>query len=381
MDLPLVRLSGEWTQVKDSSEVLRIAVGRFADNRPAYASLLATLRMVCRRWDGVLVGDAILWSNIHVDSWTPLKRVALWIDRSKGCGLRIHLVIGRGWPRAVMFPKSFHSPTAFVDAVFDLVGPSFSRCCHFYADSKDADATTRLVHHLCSSNASTLVDLHLRLFPDYFPSLNLLGGGMSVKSANPRYIFDGYAPRLACLTLHRCLFSSAAGYEFCKDITDLRLEDLWTPLDIGLSELLDVFRSTPRLTRLRLRFVDCTGTKATSGTAPVLAHLVHLDFAPMSIGSCQLLSRLVMPALDTLDLLIEQSQLMSPLLSLCGPAFEKITVASLALHYVCGADFGALLCGMRRLRSLDCRETEWGVDGMLGDIGSDLAAARFEVIA
>jgi hypothetical protein len=79
-----------------------------------------------------------------------------------------------------------------------------------------------------------------------------------------------------------------------------------------------------------------------------------------------------MPALNTMDLLVEQSQLMLPLLSLCGRTLERVTAATLALPYISGADFGALLCSMRALRYMDCRKTAWGADGILGDIGTGM---------
>ncbi|KAJ7214774.1 hypothetical protein C8J57DRAFT_1255645 [Mycena rebaudengoi] len=344
------------------SNILRLAVGCFDGNAFSYAISLETLRSMTRA----------MWSSIYVDPWTPLGRVIRWIKRAKGCGLHFYLVIGRGWPHSAIVQRSAYSPTAFVDAVFDIIGPCFGRCRHFYADSKDAEATARLVRHLISVDASDLLDMHLRLFPDYFPSNRLgLDGDTSATGPAPRYMFNGMAPLLARLTLQCCLFSSASGYEFCKNITELRLEDLWTS-DLRLSELLELFRSTPRLVRLRLRFVDCVGLAPANCAAPVLACLVHLDFSPMSTGSCRLLSHLVLPALNTMDLLVEQSQLMLPLLSLCGRTLERVTAATLALPYISGADFGALLCSMRALRYMDCRKTAWGADGILGDIGTGM---------
>ncbi|KAJ7258986.1 hypothetical protein C8J57DRAFT_1233977 [Mycena rebaudengoi] len=371
--------TGSMVQINDLpvevlSWALKIAVEYLVAGWPMYAFELAGLRSVCRYWNDVLLGDSTLWCRLYIDPWTPMQRVVKWIERSRGCSLFIYLNITRGWPSAAIVPSLSYSPSAFVDAVFDIIGASFRRCVHLYAASKDADATTRFSRRLSTMDASVLRTLHLRLFPDYVAlprALALLDGDLTTGIATPVILDDG-APRLRCLTLQRCLLSNTAGYGFCRNLVELRLQDMWDPIDVRQSELYAVIKSVPRLTRLHLIFVDCIAFEDAAVETPVLADLIHLEFTPVSVGSCRLLGCIAMPKLETLVLSIHPSQLVVPVVSICRPAFRTVAIAALTLRGATSMEFNALMCSMPCLRRLDCRKSGSGISDGLLEIGSGI---------
>ncbi|KAJ7214767.1 hypothetical protein C8J57DRAFT_1255638 [Mycena rebaudengoi] len=198
------------------------------------------------------------------------------------------------------------------------------------------------LYRLSAMDASALRSMHLHLFPDYVPSYQW--GDDTAAGITTPFMSADRAPRLRCLTLQRCLFSSVAGYGFCRDLVELHLQDIWDPIDVRQSELYMVLNCVPRLVRLHLRFVDCVTFNAIDVNPPVLAHLLHLEFAPASVGSCRFIGRIAMPILETLDLLIQPSQHLVPVIALCAPAFQTVVSAALNLRQVSSAEFSALLC-------------------------------------
>ncbi|KAJ7233558.1 hypothetical protein C8J57DRAFT_1480281 [Mycena rebaudengoi] len=231
------------------SRVLRIALEFLVAGWPLYAGELTVLQGVCRHWNDVLSADSAVWCRIYIDPWTPLHRVEKWLQRSKGPSLFVYINITVGWPA----PSSTYSPSVFVDAVLNVVGRSFCR------------------------------------IPRLRPSVS--GFGVPY--------------------LQHCLFPSKGGYGFCRNLAELRLQDMWDPIDVRQSELYAVLRSVPRLARLHLLFVDCIDFSDVAVDPLVLSHLIHLEFAPVSMGSCPLLGRVVMPILQTLVLAFEPLRLIA----------------------------------------------------------------------
>ncbi|KAJ7265115.1 hypothetical protein C8J57DRAFT_1511672 [Mycena rebaudengoi] len=155
---------------------------------------------------------------------------------------------------------------------------------------------------------------------------------------------------------------------------------MWDPIDVRQSELYAVLRSVPRLTRLHLLFVDCIDFSDVAVDPLVLSHLIHLEFAPVSMGSCRLLGRVVMPILQTLVLAIEPSRLVVPVISICGPAFRTVVAAALTLRGATSMEFDAIVCGMPSLCRLDCRRSGSGTAESLLEIGSGVYG-RFPLLS
>jgi hypothetical protein len=109
------------------------------------------MRLVCRSWDDIVVGDALLWTFIYVDQYTSFDTLQLRLGRA-GALLELTVVISPFWGRglgsfdetrlySVAPVSNFGLALTFVDDLFHIIRPLFHRCRHFELFTEDMRAT------------------------------------------------------------------------------------------------------------------------------------------------------------------------------------------------------------------------------------------------
>ncbi|KAJ7258989.1 hypothetical protein C8J57DRAFT_1643733 [Mycena rebaudengoi] len=345
------------------SAVFRDYLGSFVDNNNAYVADLDTIRLVCRFWDYVVVGDALLWTYIFVDQRTSFDALRLRLKRA-GDFLKLTISVNFFWGRRTgplaarsysVAPVSTVGPTlTFVDDLFYIIGPLFHRCRRFDLFTEDMRATRLFMHHLHLLDASSLVHarLHVCPAPLHVQRAFVDMGDHSDEIAGT--MFGGIMPRLTTLQFQRCYFLGT-NYQFCQNLIDLRLQHLWHPYALKFSELFALLTVTTVLERLHLWFVSCSDFDDCIIPAPTLLHLTHLAFGPMSVTSCAVLDLISMPKLRTLDLHVHSPLTVHPALRFCQALFKQITSVILSVDRVLPGEVVSLISLWPRIQRLDAR--------------------------
>ncbi|KAJ7271743.1 hypothetical protein C8J57DRAFT_1226323 [Mycena rebaudengoi] len=357
---PTLFSTGSMVQINDLpvevlSWALKIAVEYLVAGWPMYAFELAGLRSVCRYWNDVLLGDSTLWCRLYIDPWTPMQRVEKWIERSRGCSLFIYLNITRGWPSAAIVPSLSYSPSAFVDAVFDIIGASFrwNLVELRLQDMWDPIDVCQSELYVVLKSVPRLTRLHLIFvdciaFEDAAVETPVLARAAArarchgstapvdgvpcpfrqtffIHSDGPlKHGRDG-RPTAAVFPHSEMLIRGNQSY---IDTHEIKFQPTRVPFNTRYGRAVDrpvpsgFFSTTPRAVNRRPL------PSRQRAAALVLADLIHLEFTPVSVGSCRLLGRIAMPKLETLVLSIHPSQLVVPVVSICGPAFRTVAIAA-----------------------------------------------------
>jgi hypothetical protein len=364
--------------------VLRNCVGSFADNKESYVANMDTVRLVCHSWDDIIIGDVLLWTFVYVNQYTSFDTLRLRLQRA-GEILQLTFVISFFWGRgpgpfeaalchSVVPASTVAFAPTFVNNLFDIIAPMFHRCRYFELFTEDLEATRLFMQQLRLLDASSLVYAYLHVCPTPLPIQRASVEDEAQSGVMAGVLFGGVVPRLTTLHFQRCYFLGT-DYQFCRNLLDLRLQNLWQPYALKFSELFALLSVTRLLRRLHLWFVSCSDFDNCATPPPTLPHLTHLAFGPMSVASCPVLDRISMPQLRTLILHVNSPSTVDPARRFCVQSFKKVTSVILSADRVSTGDVVSLMSMWPHIRRLDARASTSNVMDALKLIAVDTAVS------
>ncbi|KAJ7213696.1 hypothetical protein C8J57DRAFT_1602011 [Mycena rebaudengoi] len=221
----------------------------------------------------------------------------------------------------------------FLEDVFAILDPESSRCRSIVVNSKHVQAS------------------------DYILDLD---GGLSEKptSAHDLFPFRGILPVLTSLRLDVSLLLWG-GIPMCLKLRILVLHHIRFSFEPSLGEFLALFKSTPHLECLQLRYISCKEVDVQPSPSVItLPCLTHLVLSPVEESTFLLVAAIKMPALRNIILDIYEESLVSHVIDYLHEALHSVTMARWDLVQTSTDEIPKLFDAMPALEVVDGRGAE-----------------------
>ncbi|KAJ7038557.1 hypothetical protein C8F04DRAFT_1255835 [Mycena alexandri] len=306
---------------------------------------MLTREAVCclsRHWRAIGLADGVLWSHVFVSPRLERSDILRCSGRcSSDLDVYVELL-------------DMTLDPSFLPWFTVHVAPLLLRCREISIVSPYTSPSMDLFRTLSTLDGTSLQSVYL----DFRP-VALHEQWMNSPIPPP---FRGLLPQLRLFSMRRN-FLLPSTTPFFQSLQELHLCSLRHPYMPTMETMLDIFRSTPSLVRLRLRDVECSGWRTSSLPLPILANLTHLAIINLTVGVIDLLSFVSMPSLHTFHLEYRHDNAMEYMQIAWVDIFLGVTTAIVRTESWDHDMFARVLCRFKAAIRIDLRKNDHLISG------------------